>query len=125
MSDIVDQLYFQLTIRGIDATICVICGRNKELQEDIASCDWEQVFEREFSNSKTRTGPWFRTRKGKLREDESENNQEFPPLALAESIVGTVGSGINSAGNLVDSVGSSLNKVLGRPEQEKEEIVHE
>lgn len=121
LSDIVNQLYFQLTIRGIDATICVICGRNKELQEDIASCDWEQVFEGEFSKSKKRTGPWFRRRKGKLREDESENNPEFPSLALAESIVGTVGSGLNSAGNLVDSVGSSLNNLLGRPKHKKEE----
>jgi 1,2-diacylglycerol 3-beta-galactosyltransferase len=36
-------LYTSLTNRGIDATICVVCGRNEKLKNDLASRDWSST----------------------------------------------------------------------------------
>lgn len=43
LSDIVNELYTEFTTRGIDATICVVCGRNEKLQNDLKTRDWESV----------------------------------------------------------------------------------
>lgn len=43
LSEIVDQLYAKLTLQGVDATICVVCGRNEKLREDLGCRDWETV----------------------------------------------------------------------------------
>lgn len=43
LSSIVDELYRQLTAAGIDATICVVCGRNAKLQTELTEKDWSAV----------------------------------------------------------------------------------
>lgn len=45
LSDIVNQLYVTLTLEGIDATLCVVCGRNESLQHDLETRNWVQVME--------------------------------------------------------------------------------
>lgn len=45
LSDITDALYAQLTQQGVDATICVVCGRNEKIKADLAIRDWEAVIE--------------------------------------------------------------------------------
>ena len=43
LSDIVNELYTSFTKRGVSATICVVCGRNEELKQDLANRDWDAV----------------------------------------------------------------------------------
>lgn len=43
LSDIVNELYAKFTERGIDATICVVCGRNEKLKNDLEVRDWNKV----------------------------------------------------------------------------------
>jgi 1,2-diacylglycerol 3-beta-galactosyltransferase len=43
LSDIVDELYAELYEQGVDATICVVCGRNEKLQEDLSTRDFAQT----------------------------------------------------------------------------------
>merc|ERR1712194_992459 len=37
LSEIVHQMYVKLTQGGVDATICVVCGRNVKLQNELAT----------------------------------------------------------------------------------------
>ena len=43
LSEIVDQLYAKLSLQGVDATICVVCGRNEKLRSDLEIRDWDAV----------------------------------------------------------------------------------
>lgn len=43
LSDIVDELYAKLRTQGVDATICVICGRNEKLKTDLETRCWDTV----------------------------------------------------------------------------------
>lgn len=43
LSNIVDAMYAELTKRGIDAVILVVCGRNEKLKKDLEVRDWEAV----------------------------------------------------------------------------------
>ncbi|CAJ1964825.1 unnamed protein product [Cylindrotheca closterium] len=45
LSDIVNQLYATLTLEGQDATLCVVCGRNAQLKEELEHRDWFAVVE--------------------------------------------------------------------------------
>mmetsp|Transcript_19254 Transcript_19254/g.47609 ORF Transcript_19254/g.47609 Transcript_19254/m.47609 type:complete len:953 (+) Transcript_19254:196-3054(+) len=45
LSDIVNQLYATLTLEGQDATLCVVCGRNAALKEELENRDWFTVVE--------------------------------------------------------------------------------
>lgn len=73
LSDIVNQLYAKLTMIGVDATICVVCGRNEKLKAELDSRDWNAVTE-SLSVQKPRRGllRFFR-RKGKKEESQIED----------------------------------------------------
>jgi len=43
LSTIVHELYARLYIRGMDATICIVCGRNTTLKSELETTDWETV----------------------------------------------------------------------------------
>lgn len=43
LSDIVDELYAKLRSQGVDATICVVCGRNEKLKTDLETRCWDTV----------------------------------------------------------------------------------
>jgi len=45
LSDIVDGLYAKFRKAGVDATICVVCGRNDKLQQELHTKDWERVLQ--------------------------------------------------------------------------------
>jgi len=45
LSDIVNNLYAELSSKGVDATVCVVCGRNEKLQNDLLTRDFDQVSE--------------------------------------------------------------------------------
>jgi len=41
LQEIVNHLYSQFVENGIDATICVVCGRNSKLQNELNERDWK------------------------------------------------------------------------------------
>jgi len=43
LGDIVDNLYAELSTKGVDATICVVCGRNEKLQSDLLTRNFDVV----------------------------------------------------------------------------------
>lgn len=43
LSDIVDEIYAKLRTQGVDATICVVCGRNEKLRMELDTRCWETV----------------------------------------------------------------------------------
>lgn len=45
LSDIVNNLYAELSTKGVDATICVVCGRNEKLQSELLTRDFDVVTE--------------------------------------------------------------------------------
>lgn len=46
LGEIVNDLYISFAERGIDATICVVCGRNEKLRKRIENMDWNAVLNR-------------------------------------------------------------------------------
>lgn len=43
LSDIVNEMYSKFRRQGIDATICVVCGRNEKLKKELEERDWKAV----------------------------------------------------------------------------------
>jgi 1,2-diacylglycerol 3-beta-galactosyltransferase len=43
LAQIVDNLYTSLAKSGLDATICVVCGRNEKLKRQLETKDWSAV----------------------------------------------------------------------------------
>lgn len=43
LSSIVDEMYAALVQKGMDATICVICGRNEKLKKQLEERQWDQI----------------------------------------------------------------------------------
>jgi len=43
LSDIVNELYAKFSRQGIEATICVVCGRNDKLKQELTDRDWKKV----------------------------------------------------------------------------------
>ena len=52
LSTITHSLYHKLREDGIDATICVVCGRNEKLREELQSADWDSVYNSFAAKSK-------------------------------------------------------------------------
>jgi len=48
LSDIVNELYSELRTQGVDATICVVCGRNEKLRAELDTRCWEKVASQSF-----------------------------------------------------------------------------
>jgi len=55
LSDIVDNLYAELSTQGVDATICVVCGRNEKLQQDLQTRDFDATTEAILASAERRT----------------------------------------------------------------------
>ena len=43
LSDIVDETYTEMTRKGVDGTICVVCGRNEKLRTQLSERKWDEV----------------------------------------------------------------------------------
>lgn len=43
LADIADELYMKLVENGVDATVCVVCGRNEKLRNELRDRDWENL----------------------------------------------------------------------------------
>eukprot|EP00534_Pseudo-nitzschia_fraudulenta_P000328 CAMPEP_0201119314 /NCGR_PEP_ID=MMETSP0850-20130426/3471_1 /ASSEMBLY_ACC=CAM_ASM_000622 /TAXON_ID=183588 /ORGANISM="Pseudo-nitzschia fraudulenta, Strain WWA7" /LENGTH=536 /DNA_ID=CAMNT_0047384979 /DNA_START=352 /DNA_END=1962 /DNA_ORIENTATION=+ len=56
LSDIVNNLYAELSSQGVDATVCVVCGRNEKLQTELLTRDFDAVTEEIRAKALKRTG---------------------------------------------------------------------
>jgi len=94
LSDIVNEIYAKLTSIGVDATICVVCGRNEKLKNDLETRDWNAVAE-SISTGKKRRGlsRFFRffQRKGK-KENVNQIRDLFDQAELSAKTIGKVGN---------------------------------
>jgi len=85
LSDIVNELYAKLRTLGLDATICVVCGRNEKLQMDLQTRNWNAVAEKLAVQKKRRSLFRFFRRKGKKEDNEiKELFQQAEALAEAD-----------------------------------------
>lgn len=66
LSDIVNNLYAELSTKGVDATICVVCGRNEKLQGELLTRNFDAVTE-EILEKAERSKKGIRGLLGKVR----------------------------------------------------------
>ena len=55
LSSIASEIYVSLSLDGLDATICVVCGRNEKLKADLESRDWEKLVVDDEASTDNRT----------------------------------------------------------------------
>lgn len=54
ISDIVNNLYAELSTKGVDATVCVVCGRNKKLQTELLTRNFDAATEEILAKAERR-----------------------------------------------------------------------
>eukprot|EP00934_Nitzschia_sp_Nitz4_P007505 Nitzschia sp. Nitz4//scaffold76_size158648//17386//19293//NITZ4_002530-RA/size158648-processed-gene-0.257-mRNA-1//-1//CDS//3329557797//7495//frame0 len=98
LSNIVDALYAELTKQGIDAVICVVCGRNEALVESLKTRDWDQVLQNGTSRKLT----------------QKKNRSLFPPIpAMFGDLAGCGDDALTPVGCIeAGGVTKSLRKIL-------------
>jgi 1,2-diacylglycerol 3-beta-galactosyltransferase len=72
----VDQLYVKLKQQGVDATVCVVCGRNEKLKGEFDSRDWDAVQPEMRIKKRTRLLNLFRRVRRSRKIDESVKRAE-------------------------------------------------
>lgn len=82
LSDIVNNLYAELSSNGVDATVCVVCGRNEKLQTELLTRNFDAVTE-ELKAKAEKRKKGIRGLVGKLRKknrtsDEATEDKEIP-----------------------------------------------
>lgn len=63
LSKIVDELYTSFYKRGIDATVCVVCGRNEKLKKQLEQQDWTTKRDRTQKVGRRSRIPFFGQRR--------------------------------------------------------------
>jgi 1,2-diacylglycerol 3-beta-galactosyltransferase len=53
LSDIVNELYAKLRTQGVDAIICIVCGRNDKLKADLETRCWDTVVSQSLQSYET------------------------------------------------------------------------
>eukprot|EP00578_Thalassiosira_sp_NH16_P016896 CAMPEP_0181120700 /NCGR_PEP_ID=MMETSP1071-20121207/24307_1 /TAXON_ID=35127 /ORGANISM="Thalassiosira sp., Strain NH16" /LENGTH=644 /DNA_ID=CAMNT_0023205395 /DNA_START=213 /DNA_END=2147 /DNA_ORIENTATION=+ len=59
LSDIVNELYAKLRTQGVDATICVVCGRNEQLKSDLDTRCWDTVVSQSMQSYESLRSKFF------------------------------------------------------------------
>ena len=96
LSSIVDSLYAKLRNQGVDATICVVCGRNEKLKNGLAVRDWDVVASNEGKKPKRRQRVknfFDRVRRNKRIADALKRAEEAESKPHAQGVVDVVGLG--------------------------------
>jgi len=75
LAQIVDELYASFSKQGVDATICVVCGRNEKLKKRLADRDWQKVLQGDHK-PKRRFSRLFRRRRSREIEASLERSAE-------------------------------------------------
>lgn len=120
LESIVNELYTEFTNKGVKATICVVCGRNEKLKQNLATKDWDKVLAGEHKKKKRSVfSRLFRRRKGKESSAAVESNgaqgdvkvvglgfvtQMAEYMVAADVLVSKAGPGMWSTENLTSFV---------------------
>jgi 1,2-diacylglycerol 3-beta-galactosyltransferase len=91
LSDIVNELYTKLTTIGVNATICVVCGRNEKLKNELDTRDWNAVAESISTGKKRRKLFKLFQRKGK-KENIKQIRDLFEQAEMSAKDSGTIGN---------------------------------
>jgi 1,2-diacylglycerol 3-beta-galactosyltransferase len=67
LSTITEALHYEIQSQGINATLCVVCGRNDKLRDDLNGRNWNEVVQPFQGNKRRRTlkNFWTRSRRSK------------------------------------------------------------
>jgi 1,2-diacylglycerol 3-beta-galactosyltransferase len=84
LSQIVNELYTKFTQQGVNATICVVCGRNEKLKRKFETRNWDEVVAKSGNPKRKRDRLWAwlrrrRTRKIQESLEKAEHLDEIPP----------------------------------------------
>jgi 1,2-diacylglycerol 3-beta-galactosyltransferase len=96
LSSIVDELYTEFYKQGVDATICVVCGRNEKLKKTLESRDWDAVANAVKKPRKHRRLLNFfyhRVRRSRKIDDSIKKVEELEELPHGKGKVDVVGLG--------------------------------
>eukprot|EP00569_Conticribra_weissflogii_P005750 CAMPEP_0171333490 /NCGR_PEP_ID=MMETSP0878-20121228/4042_1 /TAXON_ID=67004 /ORGANISM="Thalassiosira weissflogii, Strain CCMP1336" /LENGTH=711 /DNA_ID=CAMNT_0011834437 /DNA_START=239 /DNA_END=2374 /DNA_ORIENTATION=+ len=59
LSDIVNELYAKFRMQGVNATICVVCGRNEKLKKDLETRCWDTVVSQSLNSYESLRSRFF------------------------------------------------------------------
>jgi len=104
LSTITEALYFELHRQGINATICVVCGRNEQLRSELNGKNWAEVINQYTKKSITTKRHavkdlWMRFRRSKriqLSLDRAERETAKSMTGQAPGHVAVIGLGFVS-----------------------------
>ena len=82
-----------MTNNGVDATICVVCGRNEKLKAELESCDWDAVLRGEHRVRKKGLLSRFRRKRSKALQDAMDQSKETVNGSERKGRVKVVGLG--------------------------------
>jgi len=92
LEKLVDELYTSFSKQGIDATICVVCGRNGKLKQSLEERDWDAVLAaRQKTKRRLRVFRLFRHRRSKQLQDSLDraaHEEETPHDRGSVDVVG-------------------------------------
>ena len=95
---IAEQLYLELRETGVDASICVVCGRNNQLKDEFQTKDWNAFHAAKMKNGQhiSKRSKIVKFIKGKGRKANKTLNSYSSNEALREGDVNVVGLGFMS-----------------------------
>ena len=109
LGEIAENLYFELRKKGVDASICVVCGRNEQLREDIKTKNWDKVYE-ERKQRRSKRGSLKKLknifkRKSSNMEEISNGNRDGDVTVLGLGFVSNMADFMVAADVLVSKAG--------------------
>jgi 1,2-diacylglycerol 3-beta-galactosyltransferase len=96
LSSIVDELYTEFYKQGVDATICVVCGRNERLKKQLETRDWDAVAakaEKKPRKHRRLLNYFHRVRRSRKIDEAIKKAEELEELPHAKGKVDVVGLG--------------------------------
>jgi 1,2-diacylglycerol 3-beta-galactosyltransferase len=97
LSLIVNELYAELAQQGVDATICVVCGRNEKLKKQLEVRNWDEVdSHHEKPKKRQRILRFFQRRRSKKIDESIARVEESQNKPHEKGNVAVVGLGFVS-----------------------------
>lgn len=85
LGEITEKIYLELKKKGVDATICVVCGRNEKLKKEFEEKDWDDLYakhDEKKRTSKRRKLKHFITGREKYANDGVEKESNVDVIGL-------------------------------------------
>jgi len=93
LDTITNEIYAALVKHGVDATICVVCGRNEKLKTELAERDWDAVLRGEHRPKKKGFWARFRHQRSKTVQDALDHRAAVGEGHHGQGNVNVVGLG--------------------------------